>query len=84
MARVEHLRLSMTALSNSSFVTYKAFPGALQNLQVINFLREQHPKHYPDGQARYRILDLLINCHIAKCSEPRDRIYALLSAAPDA
>ncbi|KAH8911976.1 HET-domain-containing protein [Coniochaeta sp. PMI_546] len=82
MANMDHIAVALTAILNSNFVTQRTFGPAILNLQVINYVRN-HRKRYPPGTGGYGIVDLLINCHSANCSEPRDRIFALLSMAPD-
>lgn len=81
MANLDHVALAVTAILNSNFLTNRTLGPALLNLQVINYVRNHRKRYRTRGG--YGILDLLVNCHAANCSEPRDRIFALLSVAPD-
>ena len=82
MVRLDHLHLSMTALANSSFITYGAAQGAMNSLDVIQFIRNYRSRWMEKGSG-YSILDLLVNSHFSQASEPRDRLFALLALAPD-
>ena len=82
MLRLDHLQLSMTALANSSFITYGAAQGAMNSLDVIQFIRNYRSRWMEKGSG-YGILDLLVNSHFSQATEPRDRLFALLALALD-
>lgn len=82
MAPFEVVALAMTALVKSSYVTARVHEGAIDNLIVITSVRNYRDR-FIDHPANFGILELLDNCHAAETSEPRDRLYALLSISPD-
>ena len=81
MASFNLLATSLAAIQNSSFVSTRVLQGALENVQAIAFVRTQRKQWL--GAERHGILDLLVECHSSDCSEPRDRVFAFLSFAPD-
>jgi hypothetical protein len=82
MAPFDVVATAMSALPRSSFVTRMVREGAIDNMATIISVRNYRERFF-DSQANFGILDLLDNCHDAQTSEPRDRLYALLSIAPD-
>jgi hypothetical protein len=82
MVGIDVLAISLASIHNSGFCSPRVLLGALENVMVIAYIRTE--RNLWLGVERYGILDLLVACHSADCSEPRDRVFALLSFAPDA
>ncbi|KAF9885371.1 hypothetical protein FE257_012988 [Aspergillus nanangensis] len=82
IAPMEPVHIAMAMLSNSAVLPPKVNRGAMDNMLTINAV-QNYRKRFIGQPADYTILDVLINCHAADTSEPRDRLYALLSIAPD-
>ncbi|PKY00584.1 hypothetical protein P168DRAFT_336502 [Aspergillus campestris IBT 28561] len=82
MDTLDHITASMAALLNSGWTPEDTNQAALNNIEAIVFLsRYQKATFHPS--ISYSLVDLLVHCHGAECSEPRDRIYALMSVSPD-
>ncbi|PLN80568.1 hypothetical protein BDW42DRAFT_170737 [Aspergillus taichungensis] len=82
MDTLDHITASVTALLNSGWTPEHTNQAALNNSEAIIFLSRYH-KGIFQPSVRYSLVDLLLHCHGAECSEPRDRIYALMSVSPD-
>ncbi|KAF9885415.1 hypothetical protein FE257_012937 [Aspergillus nanangensis] len=81
IAPLEMITVALSALSNSSLVSDKLDQGAVDNLRTISYVRNH--RQQSAANLSIGILDLLVNCHASKTSDPRDRLYALLPLAPD-
>lgn len=82
MDTLDHITASITALLNSGWTPENTNQAALNNAEAIIFLSRYHKAVFKPS-VRYGLVDLLLHCHGAECSEPRDRIYALMSVSPD-
>ncbi|KAH8600103.1 hypothetical protein B0O99DRAFT_726784 [Bisporella sp. PMI_857] len=82
MSALSVLSVAMAALWNSTVITHKVNQDALHAILVINHIGNCRER-WPGEELAHGIVDLLVACHASESSEHRDRLYALLSVAPD-